>query len=87
MQHYTLFLRGFNYEIKYKKSTEHTNADCLSTLPLPSVMEIHDVIDTFLIDTVTSFPIDAKIIKVETQKDTNCQELYRILESKAGRSK
>ncbi|XP_071635762.1 retrovirus-related Pol polyprotein from transposon 17.6 isoform X1 [Temnothorax longispinosus] len=34
MQHYALFLRGFNYSIKYRKSEAHANADCLSRLPI-----------------------------------------------------
>lgn len=33
MQHYALFLQGFNYEIKYRNTKEHLNADCLSRLP------------------------------------------------------
>ncbi|XP_011869480.1 PREDICTED: uncharacterized protein K02A2.6-like, partial [Vollenhovia emeryi] len=87
MQHYGLFLRGFNYKIKYRKSAEHANADCLSRLPLSNKIETHDVIDAFLIETVNSFPIDAKIVKAETQNDVNCQKLCKILEEKQGKAK
>lgn len=34
MQHYALFLQGYNYTIKYRKSEEHSNAECLSRLPI-----------------------------------------------------
>ena len=30
---YALFLQNFNFTIKYRKSTQHGNADCLSRLP------------------------------------------------------
>lgn len=34
MQHYALFLQGFNYDIKYRKSKLHANY--LSRLPVPN---------------------------------------------------
>ncbi|XP_011859723.1 PREDICTED: uncharacterized protein LOC105557164 [Vollenhovia emeryi] len=58
------------------KSAVHANADCLSRLPLPSSEgDTQDAIDALLIDVVDSFPIEAKIIKEETQKDTDRRKL------------
>lgn len=34
MQRYALFLSGLQYDIEYKSTTAHGNADCLSRLPL-----------------------------------------------------
>ncbi|XP_021353194.1 uncharacterized protein K02A2.6-like [Mizuhopecten yessoensis] len=34
MQRYALFLSGVHYDIEYKSTTAHGNADCLSRLPL-----------------------------------------------------
>lgn len=34
MQHYAIFLQGFNYKIKYKRSEENANADAFSRLPI-----------------------------------------------------
>ena len=47
MQHYVIFLQGFNYEIRYKKSKDNANVDALSRLPLkiqePIPLEESDV--------------------------------------------
>lgn len=51
MQHYAIFLQGFNYVIQYKKSEDHANADCLSRLPIDYQNSNSDVIDAFQIDT------------------------------------
>ena len=34
LQHYALFLATFDYNIEYKSTTKHCNADGLSQLPL-----------------------------------------------------
>ncbi|CAB4018206.1 Hypothetical predicted protein [Paramuricea clavata] len=36
LQRYALFLAGFEYDIEYKNTKEHCNADGLSRLPLPT---------------------------------------------------
>lgn len=38
MQHYANFLQGFNYDIQYRKSENHANADCLSRLPIKNLL-------------------------------------------------
>lgn len=47
MQHYAIFLQGFNYDIQYKKSEHHANADCLSRLPVVCQEYVEDVVDVF----------------------------------------
>lgn len=69
MQHYAIFLQGFNYTIKYRKSQSHTNADCLSRLPLKEYTKNIDVVDTFELSTLETLPMDAKCIKLQTQND------------------
>lgn len=49
--HYAIFLQGFDYEIKYRRSEEHSNADFLFCFPVepatenkidePSVVNLH----------------------------------------------
>ena len=36
LQRYALFLSGFNYDIEYKSTKRHCNADAMSRLPLSS---------------------------------------------------
>lgn len=34
MQHYAIFLQSFDYEIRFRRSADHANADALSRIPL-----------------------------------------------------
>jgi len=79
MQHYALFLRGFNYTIKYKNTKLHSNADCLSRLPITkSERYEYDVVDAFQIDTIQSLPITFEELVTATKQDT---QLRKILEA------
>ena len=69
MQHYPIFLSGFNYKIKYRKSEENGNADCLSRLPIKNPDESMDVIDVFYLESITNLPLTAQIILKEIQND------------------
>lgn len=77
MQHYALFLQGFNYDIKYRKSELHSNADCLSRLPIPRTNEPEcDVIDEYQESTFETLPVTAKQV---TQATSNDKELSKLL--------
>lgn len=54
MQHYAIFLRGFNFEIRYKRSEQNSNADCFSRLPLEEFNNHYDVVDLYYIDACQS---------------------------------
>ncbi|KAL7286694.1 hypothetical protein TKK_0019077 [Trichogramma kaykai] len=45
MQHYALFLRRFTYDIKYRRSEQNSNADCLSRLLMDECDIACDVVD------------------------------------------
>jgi len=52
MQHYAIFLQGFDFDIKYRKTKNHGNADGLSRLPIKESIANHDALDVYTIDTV-----------------------------------
>ena len=58
MQHYAIFLQGFNYKIEYRKSENHGNADCMSRLPLNSQIDL-EAIDVFFMDLLDTLPVTA----------------------------
>ncbi|KMQ86353.1 hypothetical protein RF55_14672 [Lasius niger] len=81
MQHYAIFLQGFNYTIRYRKSESHANADCLSRLPLEEGTKNMDVVDAFELSLLETLPIDAKCIELHTKKDRELQKLLHALQS------
>ena len=48
MQHYAIFLQGFNFRIEYRKSENHANADCMSRLPVKKTGQL-DKIDAYFV--------------------------------------
>lgn len=80
MQHYAIFLQGFNYVSKYRNSKDHSNADCLSRLPIPEANINKDVVETFQINELQDFPLNAKLIECETMKDTKFKKLLQALQ-------
>lgn len=81
MQHYAIFLQGFNYEIKYRNTKLHANADCLSRLPIRDTDNITpDVLDIFNLETISELPVTAHIIAKETAKDIELHNIIRKLQ-------
>lgn len=81
MQHYAIFLQNFNYTIKYRKSKDHSNTDCLSRLPVPGVKANMYVVEAFQINELQEFPVDAKKIEQETSQDPKLRKLLRALQT------
>nr|CAI5835249.1 unnamed protein product [Callosobruchus analis] len=84
MQHYALFLQGFTYNIKYKNTKSHSNADFLSRLPMITNErndQKYDVLDQFEISQVETLPITLKELEQETNKDTEFQKLLNALKT------
>ncbi|KAK2578442.1 hypothetical protein KPH14_001059 [Odynerus spinipes] len=82
MQHYALFLRGFNYTIKYKNTKLHSNADCLSRLPIANYNKnTCDVVDVHQIDTTQSLPVTFEELVTATRQDVNLKEIVHSIET------
>jgi len=79
MQHYALFLQGFNYSIKYRKSELHANADCLSRLPIKDNDQKFDVVDIFHLNTIETLPITITDLRKATENDVEFSKLHDAL--------
>lgn len=82
MQHYAIFLQGFHFDIKFRRSEQNCNADCLSRPPLANFSKNHDTLDTFYINTVNTLPVTYKDIVRQNKIDTEIRDLIVLLKSK-----
>lgn len=57
MQHYVLFLQGFAYDIRYRKSEEHANADGFSRLPVGNGAHELDIVDVLELNISKRLPV------------------------------
>jgi len=66
MQHYAVFLQAFQFNIKYRKSQDHGNADGFSRLPIVETRTSeYNPIDIYQIDNLETLPVTAKEVYVE----------------------
>ncbi|GFW54413.1 uncharacterized protein K02A2.6 [Trichonephila clavipes] len=75
--HYALILQSFEFDIIFRKTIEHGNADFLSRLPKTSEeLEVKDDITIFQIE---ALPVTSKELRQETSKDIEPGPLLKAL--------
>lgn len=85
MQHYALFLQSFNYDIQYRKSELHANADCLSRLPIPATDTYEcDTVDEFHNATFNTLPVTAEQVGQATLQDDELSKLLKHIRTGQG---
>jgi len=83
MQHYAVFLQGYTFDIKYKNTKQHGNADCLSRLPVAlTTTAERDVVDVYEVEIVQNMPISTEQLAQATAKDSQIQEIIKALRGK-----
>ncbi|GFX94046.1 uncharacterized protein K02A2.6 [Trichonephila clavipes] len=73
--HYALILQSFEFDIIFRKTIEHGNADILSRLPKTS----EDDITIFQMSQIEALPVTSKELRQETSKDIELGPLLRAL--------
>ena len=79
LQRWALLLSAYQYDIQYKPTDAHGNADSLSRLPLP-VMELDkggEGIQIFNISQIESLPVTSKNVQQATKKDPILSKVLR----------
>nr|XP_029714159.1 uncharacterized protein LOC109408875 [Aedes albopictus] len=79
MQHYATYLQSFDYEIRFRKSGNHANADAMSRFPLDisdpeNEIEESDAVELSQIDTL---PLTAAELGQVTAEDHTVQKLIQ----------
>ncbi|XP_052374260.1 uncharacterized protein K02A2.6-like [Oncorhynchus keta] len=77
LQRYALFLASHMYDIEFKPSSLHTNADGLSRLPCTRERQRRvDAVDMFHTAQLEALPVTSTVIKHETRKDVTLSKVY-----------
>lgn len=68
MQHYAIFLQTFNFDIKYKSSESHANADAMSRLRVNTTScKQYDEPDIFEINQIETLPLTISKVATKTR--------------------
>ena len=82
LQCYALFLAGFDYDIEYKNTTKHCNADGLSRLPLQQTEREETEMDSSEVFHATQFellPVTGEAVTRETRPDPILARVYKSI--------
>lgn len=81
MQHYAVFLETFDFEIRYRRSKEHGNADGISRLPITVSPKTLEESDVFEIHHIQTLPVLVEELEEHTSKDVTVRRLIEGLKS------
>ena len=80
MQRWATKLSAYDYDIKYRSSGEHSNADAMSHLPRPTADDhTEDLADTFQLEQLDALPVTAEIVRQHIAKDSTLQRIYHFI--------
>lgn len=77
LQRWAITLSAYSYEIEYKPTSQHANADSLSRLPLQSTETSEDVANLFNVAQVEVLPLTSHQIATATKKDPLLSQVFR----------
>lgn len=82
LQRWAMLLSAYKYDIKYKSTENHGNADGLSRLPLPSTDSSQDTktITAFNIGQVQALPVTFQDIQQATRRDATLSKVYQYIQ-------
>ena len=79
LKRWALLLSNFDYEIEFKKGSQHMNADCLSRLPIESGPEFPES-QIFKLSCVDDLPVTSKDIASATRNDPELGIVMRYIQ-------
>ena len=78
LQRWAVLLSAYTYDIRYKCTTDHANADGLSCLPLPYTTPSDDAQgpNTSMIGQIQALPVTAQNISKATRRDLTLSQVF-----------
>ena len=82
LQRWAVLLSAYKYNIRYNATSDHSNADGLSRLPLPSTGSTSEteVVTTFNIGQVQALPVTVQDIQQATRRDATLGKVYKYVQ-------
>ena len=83
LQRWALILSAYTYDIQYRNTTAHANADCMSRLPMK--VEVDDKPDApavFLVSYLQGLPVTHDMVQAETRHDPLLGKVIRMIETR-----
>ena len=83
LQKHALFLSGYMYDIQYRSTHKHTNADTLSRIQqkfVKSEEDDCDEVDVFMLKQLEQVCLTSDNIRLETTRDKTLSKVYSLLQ-------
>ena len=85
LQRWAIFLSGYDYNIQFKPTQAHSNADALSRLPLP-VQDSYETADinaihTFNVAQIEALPVTSQQVQTATRRDPTLSKVLKYVKS------
>ena len=81
LQRWAITLSAYSYDIEYKSTSEHANADSLSRLPVPSTETSEDAANVFNVAQIQALPLTSHQVATATKKDPLLSQVFRYVQS------
>ena len=85
LQRYALLLAGYQYDIVYRKTSDHGNADGLSRLPINSPATDADAdgdtVETFHVSQFDPLLVTAEQVRRQTRRDPTLAAVYQAVQT------
>ncbi len=85
LQRWAIFLSGYDYNIQFKPTQAHSNADALSRLPLP-VQDSYETADinaihAFNVAQIEALPVTSQQVQMATRRDPTLSKVMDYVKS------
>ena len=81
LQRWAITLSAYSYDIEYKSTSKHANADSLSRLPVPSTETSEAAANVFNVAQIQALPLTSHQVATATKKDPLLSQVFRYVQS------
>ena len=81
LQRWAIILAAYSYDIEYRPTHQHANADGLSRLPVEAETNDFDEASLFNVAQISALPVTSKEVELATKKDSVLSKVYRYTRS------